>query len=177
MNYRKKMNNKGMMTVEAAVIVPIILIIVMVQMFFCLFLIDMSVAKSEALRLADETADVWKTDGELVDGRYKAGQLLSRNKKFLCKNARRQLTSKAKTRLTARISTRLNRALLGQSKVSISGDTVSANVTLQLSIPFWGSQKYTGISGWIFHCKGEATISNEEEILRKEMTKKSDKKD
>lgn len=59
---RLYMGNKGMMTVEASVVVPIILIIVVTEFFFGLFLIDMSVVKSETMRLADEAADVWKTD-------------------------------------------------------------------------------------------------------------------
>ena len=50
------MGNKGMMTVEASVVVPIILIIVVAEFFFGLFLIDMSVVKSETMRLADEAA-------------------------------------------------------------------------------------------------------------------------
>lgn len=79
------MGNKGMMTVEASVVVPIILIIVVTEFFFGLFLIDMSVAKSETMRLADE-ADVWKTDGKLADGTYKSQQLLLRNKNFLQMN-------------------------------------------------------------------------------------------
>lgn len=169
-------NNQGMMTVEAALIVPIILIIVMIQIFFCLFLIDMSVAKSETLRLADETADIWKTDGKLSDGTYKPEQLLSRSRRFLCKNNRSQLTAKAKTRLANRISSRLNRASLSESKVSIVGDKVSANAALHLAVPIWGSRKYAGIAGWTFRCKGRAVLSNEEEILRKEIAKKSDKK-
>ena len=72
------MGNKGMMTVEASVVVPIILIIVVTEFFFGLFLIDMSVVKSETMRLADEAADVWKTDGKLADGTYKSQQLLLR---------------------------------------------------------------------------------------------------
>lgn len=175
-NLKKKMNNQGMMTVEAALIVPIILIIVTIQMFFCLFLIDMSVAKSETLRLADETAAVWKTDGKLADGTYKSRQLLDRNKRFLCQNTRSQLTGRARTRLTTRISSRLNRASLSEKKVSISGDKVSVNVSLRLEIPLWGSRKYTGMSGWTFQCKGSATLSNEEELLRKEMAKKSEER-
>ena len=72
-----------MMTVEAACIVPIILMIIVIEIFFGIFLIDMSSVKSETIRLADETADVWKTDGNLIDGTYKPQQLLSRNKNFL----------------------------------------------------------------------------------------------
>ena len=47
---RLYMGNKGMMTVEASVVVPIILIIVVTEFFFGLFLIDMSVVKSETMR-------------------------------------------------------------------------------------------------------------------------------
>ena len=53
------MGNKGMMTVEASVVVPIILIIVVTEFFFGLFLIDMSVVKSETMRLADEAAAIY----------------------------------------------------------------------------------------------------------------------
>ena len=72
----RKMDNRGMMTVEAACIVPIILMIIVIEIFFGIFLIDMSVVKSETIRLADETADVWKTDGNLIDGTYKPQQLV-----------------------------------------------------------------------------------------------------
>ena len=61
----RKMDNRGMMTVEAACIVPIILMIIVIEIFFGIFLIDISSVKSETIRLADETADVWKTDGNL----------------------------------------------------------------------------------------------------------------
>ena len=72
----RKMDNRGMMTVEAACIVPSILMIIVIEIFFGIFLIDMSSVKSETIRLADETADVWKTDGNLIDGTYKPQQLL-----------------------------------------------------------------------------------------------------
>ena len=41
----KKMDNRGMMTVEAACIVPIILMIIVIEIFFGIFLIDMSSAR------------------------------------------------------------------------------------------------------------------------------------
>lgn len=60
------MDNQGMMTVEAACIVPIILMIIVIEIFFGIFLIDISSVKSETIRLADETADGmedrWKFD-------------------------------------------------------------------------------------------------------------------
>ena len=157
------MGNKGMMTVEASVVVPIILIIVVTE----LFLIDMSVVKSETMRLADEAADVWKTDGKLADGTYKSQQLLLRNKNFLQKNRRGQLISKTRLRLQKRIATRLNIASLDSYKVSISGDKVLVQASVRLGNPLLGGRKNTGIKGWIFKCEEKADITNEEELLRK----------
>lgn len=164
---RLYMGNKGMMTVEASVVVPIILITVVTEFFFGLFLIDMSVVKSETMRLADEAADVWKTDGKLADGTYKSQQLLLRNKNFLQKNRRGQLISKTRLRLQKRIATRLNIALLDSYKVSISGDKVLVQASVRLGNPLLGGRKYTGIKGWIFKCEEKADITNEEELLRK----------
>ena len=161
------MGNKGMMTVEASVVVPIILIIVVTEFFFGLFLIDMSVVKSETMRLADEAADVWKTDGKLADGTYKSQQLLLRNKNFLQKNRRGQLISKTRLRLQKRIATRLNIASLDSYKVSISGDKVLVQASVRLGNPLLGGRKYTGIKGWIFKCEEKADITKEEELLRK----------
>lgn len=155
-----------MMTVEASLVVPIILFIVVTELFFGLFLIDMSVAKSESIRLADETADVWKTDGKLADGTYKSGQLLLRNKNFLRNGNREQLISKAKVRLRKRITARLNIALLDSYKVTISGNKIIVQVSLRFGNLFRGGRKYTGISGWRFQCEGKADINNEEELLR-----------
>lgn len=163
--------NKGMMTVEAAVIVPIILIIIVTQIFFSLFLIDMSVAKSEALRLADEAAAVWKTDGKLVDGDYVSQKLISRNKNFLRQRGRSSLVSKTKARLKKRILSRLNKSSLKICQASIRGDKVYTQISLQYGSPLRGSKKYAGISGWTFQCKGTAVISNEEELLRQTMAK------
>ena len=147
---RLYMGNKGMMTVEASVVVPIILIIVVTEFFFGLFLIDMSVVKSETMRLAD-----------------KSQQLLLRNKNFLQKNRRGQLISKTRLRLQKRIAARLNIASLDSYKVSISGDKVLVQASVRLGNPLLGGRKYTGIKGWIFKCEEKADITNEEELLRK----------
>lgn len=159
------------MTVEAAVIVPIILIIIVTQIFFSLFLIDMSVAKSESLRLANEAAAVWKTDGKLVDGDYVSQKLISRNKNFLRQKGRSSLVGKTKARLKKRILSRLNKSSLKTCQASIRGDKVYTQISLQYGSPLRGSKKYAGISGWTFRCKGTAVISNEEELLRQTMAK------
>ena len=138
------MGNKGMMTVEASVVVPIILIIVVTEFFFGLFLIDMSVVKSETMRLADEAADVWKTDGKLADGTYKSQQLLLRNKNFLQKNRRGQLISKTRLRLQKRIATRLNIASLDSYKFLSQEIKFSFRHQYDLEILFWEGEKIQG---------------------------------
>lgn len=164
---RVVIGNKGMMTVEASVIVPVILMITVVQIFFSLFLIDMSVAKSEALRIAEETAAVWKTDGNLTDGSYISQQLIRRNKNFLRQKSRRKLTNKASTRLQRRISSGLNVASVELCRTKLQGDRIYTKVSLHYKSPFPGSRKYAGIAGWSFACNGIADVCKEEEILRK----------
>mgnify|MGYP004469366447 CR=1 FL=1 len=155
----KQWNTKGMMTVEASVIVPAILIIIVTELFFCLFLIDMAVAKSEALRLAVETAAVWKTDGDLTDGTYKTVELINRSKTFLRKNSRAKLTGKAKIRLQKRMQARLNVSTIESCKVEVFKDKVYTSVSLYIPVHCFNH--------WKFRCKGEAVLSNEEEIMRK----------
>lgn len=162
------MGNKGMMTVEASVVVPIILIIVVTEFFFGLFLIDMSVVKSETMQFWRMKRQMYgKQTGKLADGTYKSQQLLLRNKNFLQKNRRGQLISKTRLRLQKRIATRLNIASLDSYKVSISGDKVLVQASVRLGNPLLGGRKYTGIKGWIFKCEEKADITNEEELLRK----------
>lgn len=168
----KSIDNRGMMTVEASVIVPVILIIIAVYIFFSLFLIDMSITKSETLRLSDETAAVWKTDGSLQDGDYVLQQLIKRNKVFLWQKSRTNLTNKAKSRLRQRISERLSVSSLKGCKVRILGERVYVQTSLSYLSPILGSRKYAGISGWKFQCNGKADISNEEEALRQIVAKK-----
>lgn len=163
---KNTLGNDGMMTVEAAAIVPILLIIVIVQVLFSLFLIDMSVAKSEALRIAEETSAAWKTDARLTDGSFEPKQLISRNKSFLRQRDRSKLNTGAESRLRKRVLDRLNTASLSRCGVNIKGERVCTQVSVQYAIPFGGGKRYTGISGWIFTCKGKADIGNEEELLR-----------
>ena len=59
----RKMDNRGMMTVEAACIVPIILMIIVIEIFFGIFLIDISSVKSETIRLDGRCMeDRWESD-------------------------------------------------------------------------------------------------------------------
>ncbi len=158
-----------MITVEAAVIVPMLTILVVVCVFFFLFLLDMAAAKGEAIRSANETAAVWKTDGRLDTGEYPSASLLSRKEGFLLTADRTTLTKKAKKRLSGRLEKRVNVSKIGNCKVTIRGNTVHTRVELSFSLPFQGGKTYAGISGWKFFCNAAADLNNEEECLRKKM--------
>lgn len=168
---KKNIGVQGMMTVEASVIVSIILIIIAVYLFFSFFIIDMSIAKSETLRLADEAAAVWKTDGKLTDGEYIPYQLIKRNKRFLWQKSRTNLSGKAKARLRKRTSARLMVSSLKGCKVNIFGDKIRIRMSLSYVSPILGSKKYAGTAGWKFQCNGKADIGNEEELLRQVASK------
>lgn len=170
-NEGKELGVQGMMTVEASVIVSIILIIIAVYLFFSLFVMDMSVAKSETLRLADEAAAVWKTEGNLSDGEYNPYQLIKRNKSFLWQKSRASLASKAKARLQKRTSARLMVSSLKGCKINILGDRVRVQMSLIYKSPILGSRKYAGIAGWTFQSNVKADIGNEEEVVRRTAAK------
>lgn len=170
-NKGKDIGVQGMITVEASVIVSIILIIIAVYLFFSLFVIDMSVAKSETLRLADEAAAVWKTEGNLSDGEYNPYQLIKRNKSFLWQKSRASLASKTKARLQKRTSARLMVSSLKGCKINILGDRVRVQMSLIYKSPILGSRKYAGIAGWTFQSNVKADIGNEEEVVRRTAAK------
>lgn len=156
---------KGMMTVESAAIVPVISFAVVGIVFLLLFFIDMSVAKSESMRIASETAAVWKTSGDLVTGEYESGQLLSRNIYFLMRGDRKDLEGKAEQRLTKRIRERLLITRLSQSTVTINLQKVTVDVEL---IFRWPLRSVEEIMGELtsFSCTSISPTDNWEEQLR-----------
>ncbi|MCD8019310.1 MAG: hypothetical protein LUF92_06910 [Clostridiales bacterium] len=155
----------GMMTVEVSFIVPMISCIIVGFIFVLLFFLDISVAKSEAMRIADETAAAWKTDGDLVTGDYEPKELLSRSIYFLTKNNRADLVSEAESRMSERINTRLSVMKLSESNVSIQSKMVKATVSLSFRWPLSWMEQLMGDS-LSFSCEAKAPVDNWQDMLR-----------
>lgn len=155
------------MTVEASVIVPLVTLITVILIFFFLFLLDMSVAKSETQRLADEVAASWKTNGALDTGEYEAKSLLDRDCAFLLRSKRAELEKKAERRMEKRLKERLCVSCVRKSSVRISSGRVISETSLEFLIPLRGVDSNIGGKGWKFSCCSLAAVSREEELLRK----------
>lgn len=149
--------DRGMMTVEAAAIVPLLVFFSVVLLYFLFFLADMAAAHSEAARLADETAYAWKTEGKLATGDYREATL-----KKLAKHSGKNLTAKGKKRLRNRLERRLNIATVQKASVTVSGRQAIATVRLRFG------------NLWTFTCTRRAALCEEEAWLRENLAKRTE---
>lgn len=156
---------KGMTTVEAVVIVPAISFILVGVVFLFLFFLDMSVVKSEAMRIAGETAAAWKTDASLVTGEFEADTLLSRDIYFLIIGGRDRLQSAAEQRMKDRIRERLLITRLNESSVTINMQKVKAEAGLYFRWPLRGVEEFMG-NLLSFSCSVISPVDSWEEQLR-----------
>lgn len=155
----------GMMTVEASVIVPVICLIFIGIVFLFLFFVDMSVAKSEVMRIASEAAASWKTGGDLSTGKYDSEELLSRNIYDLVTGEKKEMTAEAEKRLQRRINERLLITKIDDSAVDIGLWRVTARAALRFQ---WPLRSVEAIMGkWpSFSCSTVSPVDSWEEQLR-----------
>lgn len=165
MRERLLREQEGMMTVEAAVIVPAVSFILVGVVFFFLFFLDISVAKSEAMRIASETAAVWKSDGSLITGVYDEKKLLSRDVYFLVSGNRSEMERKAQKRMASRMDERLLVSKRKENSVTVRMNQVKVEAELCFRWPLPGVEKLMG-ELLSFSCTVESPLDNWEEQLR-----------
>lgn len=157
---------KGMITIEVSVIVPIIFLLTVSIVFMMMFFLDMSIVKSEVMLIANETADVWKTDGDLATDNFEAETLLSRKMTFLMKEQRKELVKRAESRLSNRINEKLSVTKLRQYHMTMSLDKVNVTTEIQFNWPLSEVGAYIGSKGLSFTCNVKVPLGNWEEWLR-----------
>ena len=157
----------GMISVEMAVIVPVLSVLIVGVVFLMLFFVDMAAVKGEAMLISNEVADCWKTEGDLVTGDYVAEKLIKRNITFLLMNQRKKMISRAETRLGKRLEERLFLTEITQKKVRIQSGKVITKVTVQFLWPIGKLSDYMGTKGLCFTCSSVSPVQNQEEQLRK----------
>lgn len=155
-----------MITVEAALLAPGLLLCIIWILYMMLFLLDMSVVKSETRRIADEAAAVWKTDGSLVDGTYEENELLSRPMLFLLQGGRGEWKDRSASRGSRRIRGRLSIAKPGKMEVRLEKNRVKVCGTVQMNDPFSRAARQWGMGALSFTATSCRTIENWEEWLR-----------
>ncbi len=160
------LNERGMITVEVAVIVPMLTMMITGMVFFVLFLLDMSVVKSESQRIADETAAAWRTEGDLATGDYTLNQLLQRPLTKMVIRQNEALKARAANRLKGRILTRTCLVRNVEVEVCVRGVSVCASCRIGFHMPFRGMSDYFLRDGWTFNCSSRALIDCVQEDLR-----------
>lgn len=160
------LNEKGMVTVEVAVIVPMLTLLTVGLIFFILFLLDMSVVKSESQRIADETAAAWRTEGDLATGDYPLNQLLQKPLTKMVIRENELLKDRAVSRLKRRILARTCLVRNVEVDVHVSGFCVCTLCRVGFHIPSGGMADYFLRDSWTFSCSSRALIDYVQEDLR-----------
>ena len=78
-----KNNQSGYFTVEASLIVPIVLVCIFGTLAFLLYLYDLGTARSLLNQEAVQISDVIKTDGNIESGRFDQKKLMDRPLTYL----------------------------------------------------------------------------------------------
>lgn len=159
------MEEKGMVTVEMAVLIPLITLVAAGTVFFFLFFLDMSAARGEAVRIADETAAAWKTNGELATGMYDDAELIKRKLGFLVTGEREALAKRAQIRLRNRTEERLSISRVVEAGVSIRAFQVRTRIRLIFRFPLASMEKFMG-TFLEFSCETSSPVDCWEECLR-----------
>lgn len=158
-------DERGMMTVEAALLFPIIVFVLVAIIVAMFFLIDVGVAKSETMRIAVEAADSWKEDGDCQTGKYEDERLRYKIATIVPKSSDHTLST-ARTRLTKRIKPRLFMGRLVSSKVVQKGDRIVVTAKIDmLPLPASAFRLFGG-HGLDVTAKSEAPLDLRTEYLR-----------
>ena len=166
---------EGRATVEVALLFPTIFFLILWLCYFMLFMLDMSIAKSEAIRIADEAAAVGERDGQLETGRFKLSSGSSLLAFITSYRNKGQAESKAKTRLKKRMKERL--VMTSPRKVDVGiGKKVRAQAGVRFSLPHPGL-RISGGAGFTFLARAVSPADDWEDQMRKALAGRKKKKD
>ncbi|MDD7114719.1 MAG: hypothetical protein PUH88_09705 [Lachnospiraceae bacterium] len=163
---RVRKTKAGKITIEVSIIVPVISIILVGVVFLLLFFLDMSVVKSETVRISNEVASCWKADADLSTGDYAEEKLLKREVYFLVKNKRKALINRAEKRLEQRLKERLVVTGIKNKSVKLQIDRVVTSATIHFLWPLNNITDYMGTEELVFTCRSISPVENREEKLR-----------
>lgn len=165
---------EGHIIVETALILPLILWLMVWLVFFIIFVLDMSVVKSEAIRVSNETAAVWDRDGDLVTGRFKipakGGFLLGQS----FAKSRKGLQGRAVSRLKKRIRERTMLTSCRDIKVAIGREKVVVSGTVSFHWPL-PANAFVSLHGFKFTGKAASGVNDWEDQLRAAAARNADR--
>lgn len=162
---QKKWKVSGHITLEVAVLLPIIVLLMVWLVYFMIFLLDMAVVKSEVIRISDEAAAIWDKDGDLPTGEYKLPSRKTIFSGFVSGAKSNKVQGKASSRLKKRIRDRLSLTKPRGQKVSVGSGNVTAQVSVSFSWPF-SSAIVDYLHGLQFTGRGMAPVDDWKDQMR-----------
>ncbi|MBR0410228.1 MAG: hypothetical protein IJI25_04375 [Eubacterium sp.] len=157
----------GRITLEAALLIPAVILWMAGLVLFMVFLLDMSVVKSEAIRIADEAAMMMDKEGDLETGEYKINR-----KKTIYRSAAPglgtgRIRKSGSARFQKRIRERLVIASCTGTEVTPGLSFVRASGTVSYRRSFSGELPGGLSKGSRFTGKAAAPVNDWESLLWK----------
>ena len=134
-------NDKGMLTVEASVILPLLWMVIAMLIFCSVFLLEMAAVQSECMGVSTELTS---TGGKMEKGWER----------------------QAKSRLKGRLSERVHMSAVKGCGIGADGERVSAFAVIEFPLPLKGIRRILGAGEWGLRCSSTASACQWEDVLR-----------
>ena len=137
---------KGMITVEASMILPIVLFTTVLILFFFFYEFESGVAAGILCQEVEKAGEVVKTDGDLETGEYHLDYLNQRKLSYLLNYDTGRIESKLRTSIKEKLERSSVFGKQAKVWVEIKHGVIEGKVTSQIPIPVIGAIEIGGFS-------------------------------
>ena len=128
-------NQKGYFTLEASLIVPIVLLSTLGILLIGFYLYDLSVAKNFLNQEVSQITDTIKTNGKNDTGKFQQKELISRSLSYLLQSSYPRKAAEGKKRLKSKLQTQLIVSKVTRISITAGQNKVTGKVNLSFTIP------------------------------------------
>lgn len=157
----------GMITLEAACIIPTILFVLVLVLCFFFYGLEIAVAEGTMREEMAKAADSVKTEGDYETGDYQIEKLNERKLLYLLNYGGGKTETKLKNAIEAKLA---KRSLFGKDtkvEVAIKSGNVKATVISYVPIPILGSSELVGEQALHIEQSGMARVRIPAEEIRR----------
>lgn len=158
---------KGMMTVEASFLLPLIFFILVLILYFFIFCYENGLASGILLEEIGKAGNVVKTEGNIDTGEYQIDSLNQRNLTELFQHDSEKIVKQCCSNIREKLS---RRSLFGTNKevrVEIKREEISGTIRADIKIPIIGAVETGGFSLFRVEQKVTKTIRIPAEQIRR----------
>lgn len=137
---------KGMMTVEASCLLPIVFFVLILIIYFFFYCYESGTAEGILRQEVLKLSDVMKTSGNIDDGEYSIDLLNQRKLTYLLNITNKEMETKCKSNIKTKLA---QKSMFGSGTkitIQISNNTIHGTVTSNVKIPLLGSVEIGGFS-------------------------------